>query len=155
MGRYWERISDLEMRTKTWPPSVQVDCVGQKNVLIRHLDFIASQMKVGRPKTTMLKRGDPIPEETVLKRTHSDCGSQVILPKAGRHPAKWDKLQEGPPGSVWMSQEFVGHLRECGEWRVVMVGGKILYVVHTVYDKGRKCWNFVEVKRFLSLDEIR
>ena len=37
----------------------------------------------------------------------------------------------------WLVQEYVPALSILGEWRVVIVGGRIVYVVNTTFDEGQ------------------
>jgi hypothetical protein len=141
------------MRTASFPNRVHLEHLGSKAGLTKRLDFISDSMGTKRPKTTPLKRGGPIPTGVVLKRTQSDCQSHVFLPKSNR-PVRWEDLKEGPPGSVWLAQDFVPELRSLGEWRSVIVGGDLVYVVHTNYDDREKGWKFVKADTFYSLEEI-
>jgi hypothetical protein len=149
------KMGRLEMKRQTWPPSIQVEHLSRKDVLIAHLDYIAESMGLPRPVTQILKRGEAIPGDKVLKRTHSDCGAMVIIPKSGHGSVKWETLHKGPESAIWMSQEFVHTLRALGEWRVVIVGGQSHYIIHSYYNEPKKAWDFVEVTRFLTLEEIR
>jgi hypothetical protein len=90
--------------------------------LVKRLDLISVKMETQRPKTSLLQRGDPIPQDKVLKRSHSDCGSHVLFPNLTCEIG-WDFLEEGLPGSLWMAQEFVPHLCDLGEWRFVLWEG--------------------------------
>ena len=67
----------------------------------------------------------------------------------------WEYLQSRTTASdqVWLSQEFVPTLRSLGEWRVYLVGGRIMNVMHTI-EVGRVC-SGRRVDRFLCLKEIR
>ncbi|KAF8230020.1 hypothetical protein L208DRAFT_1378702 [Tricholoma matsutake] len=100
-----------------------------------------------------LQRGQPLPQGMVLKRTQSDCGIHIFIP--GEHPTMmWDMLKEGPPGSSWISQEYAMHLRKLGEWRAIIVDGKLLYVVHTICNPSKKLWKWSMVDRYYSLGKI-
>ncbi|KAF8803061.1 hypothetical protein BYT27DRAFT_7110489 [Phlegmacium glaucopus] len=125
--------------------------MANKVSLIKHLDWIAGKLGSPRPKTVVLTKGGPIPANTVLKRTHSDGELHVQIP--GQHERTWNQLDDGPDGALWFSQEYVALLREVGEWRVVMAGGKIVYIVHTASNGGS--WNFLDMNKHLSLRELR
>jgi hypothetical protein len=143
----------LEMKKLFWPPTIQVESLGNKVDLIKRLDLISQKMETQRPKTSPIQRGEPIPRDKVLKRSSSDCGTHVLFPNP-RSEIGWDSLEEGPPGSLWVAQEFVPHLRDLGEWRVCIVGGIVLYVVHTRYNSSKGVWTFRAVDRYYSLKEI-
>lgn len=53
-----------------------------------------------------------------------------------------------------MAQEYVQSLHEIGEWRVFVVGGKIISVIHT-FKKSNGGWGGIPTNSFLTLDEIR
>ena len=151
---YFDGIERLEHSTTFWVPRIQMVELCNKVNLLKRLDHISEVMNAGRPKTTRLRRNQDIPEGAVIKRTHSDCGSHVFVPGEHRR-LTWEKLEQGPPGSSWMAQEYSRHLRDLGEWRCVVVDGKLLYVVHTVYHPSKGVWKFVKADRFSSLEEIR
>ena len=141
------------METHVWPTPNHAKLMGNKLELIMHLDWVANKLGSPRPKTVRLRRGGPIPRDVVLKRTHSDQQSHVILPRT--HSRAWARLDEGPDGAQWFAQDYVGLLRKVGEWRVFMVGGNIIYVVHTAYIPEHKCWMYTNVTEFLSLFKLR
>ncbi|KAF8815619.1 hypothetical protein BYT27DRAFT_7213050 [Phlegmacium glaucopus] len=134
LDRYWEQMNLLELETRVWPTPNHVNKLGSP-----------------RPKTVVLMKGGPIPANTVLKRTHSDGELHVQIP--GQHERTWNQLDDGPDGALWFSQEYVALLREVGEWRVVMAGVKIVYIVHTASNGGS--WSFLDMNRHLSLRELR
>lgn len=144
----------LENHTTFWPPRIQMQELSNKVNLMKRLDYISEAMETGRPKTTKLRSNKPLPEGTVIKRTHSDCGTHVFIPGEDESMT-WDDLDQGPPGSSWMSQDYAVHLRNLGEWRAIVVDGKLLYVVHTVYNRSKGIWKWKKVDRYCSLDEIR
>jgi hypothetical protein len=92
----------------------------------------------------------------VLKRTHSDAGEHVVVP-SDAYKCNWDYLrgQLDVPGSQWMVQLFVEHLAKLGEWRVFVVGGKIVYTVHTLKNRDRKTWSWDVAHTYYTLDELR
>jgi hypothetical protein len=137
-----------------WPPIEQIDGVGSKTELIRHLDSIASEMKTFRPRTKALIPGTQIPNDIVLKRTNSDSGEHVIFPN---HPNRnWEYLsrQLEIPGCVWLGQAMVDTLRYFGEWRVIFVDGKIVCIVHTKYQERTGTWKMQGIHDFYSLKEL-
>jgi hypothetical protein len=137
-----------------WPHPDQVEGIGAKSNLIERLDVIASAVTMSnRPTTTVITKPSDIPKDTVLKRTHSDASSHVILPTANRRRT-WDLLSDGPPGSIWLSQTYVPTLRKLGEFRVFLIGGQPTYVMHTECVKG-SMWVATPQLMFLTLNEIR
>lgn len=151
---YFNHMALLENMVTSWPPRVQMKKFSDKVNLTKQLDQISEVMNTGRPKTTKLQRGQLLPEGMVLKRTHSDCGIHVFIPsEVGT--VTWDRLEEGPPSSSWISQEYTIHLRNLGEWRAIIVDGKLLYVVHTVCNPSKGLWKWSKVDRYYSLEEIR
>jgi hypothetical protein len=146
-------MSLLELETQVWPTPNHVKLMGNKVQLIEHLDWIAEKLGSPRPRTVILKKGDPVPENAVLKRTHSDQHQHVRIP--GHYEGVWDELDEGPDGAVWFAQEYADLLRQVGEWRVVMAGGRIIYVLHTKFDPTNKVWGYTNVHGYLSLNEMR
>ena len=46
----------------------------------------------------------------------------------------WDYLRSNQEvsGSRWMAQSFVETLVKLGEWRVFIIGRKLVYMVHTL-----------------------
>lgn len=148
---YNRNLGVLRSSIVIWPDPTQVDVFGRKDILIKNLDQISHTMRTHRPATIFLERGAPIPEGTVLKRTHSDSGHHVLLPN---NPIRtWDNMDQGPPGTVWMSQEYVPELQEVGEWRAIIVNQAIQYVIHTVPKNGVLSSRIVN--GFYSLKELR
>ena len=143
----------LELETHVWPTPNHVKLMGNKLQLIPHLDWIAEKLGTPRPTTVILRKGDPVPRDAVLKRTHSDQQEHVRIP--GQYEGVWDELDEGPDGAAWFSQDYAHLLRQVGEWRVVMAGGSIIYVLHTVFDSSKEAWRYTDVRGYLSLSELR
>lgn len=155
---------------KFWPPIPSVVMAAQKWNTVEILDMVAAANGWKRPQTTILTPGCTIPEGTVLKRSHSDCGESVILPghsvKGDLEPAvtersrldglrSWDVLNAKTfsDEQKWVSQEYVEALVTLGEWRCFIVGGHVSSVVHTV-NRGTH-WEGKRVTRFKSLRQIR
>jgi hypothetical protein len=99
--------------------------------------------------------GEAILNVMVLKRTHSDAGEHVIVP-SDTHRRNWDYLrtQLTVPGSQWMAQSFVEPLVRLGEWRVFLIGGKVLYTVHTLKNRERNTWSWDMAHTFYTLEEL-
>jgi glutathione synthase/RimK-type ligase-like ATP-grasp enzyme len=77
--------------------------------------------------------GDFDISRVVLKRTHSDMGQHVILPQDGRekYTREYVEGHSEIPGCIWLIQSYVDTLAALGEWRVFIIGGQIVYIVHT------------------------
>jgi hypothetical protein len=68
----------------------------------------------------------------------------------------WDYIErETIPGSLWIAQSYVPELAILGEWRVFVIGGDIVSVVHTVYKEETQIWNWEMVELYYTLDELR
>jgi hypothetical protein len=76
-------MSLLELETQVWPTPNHI-----KLVLSAHLNWIARKLGSPRPKTVILRKGDPIPKDAVLKRTHSDQHQHVRIP--GQYVGVWE-----------------------------------------------------------------
>jgi glutathione synthase/RimK-type ligase-like ATP-grasp enzyme len=140
----------------TWPPWQHVDRMGSKIPLMQNLDFIASTVtKSKRPITEILDVTTSIPDSIVLKRTHSDCGNHVLFPGDPLINPTYLLSQLDIPGSRWLGQNFVPTLRKLGEWRVFIIGGQIVDVVHTRINHETGCWKWERTTRFWSLGELR
>lgn len=139
-----------------WPPIQQVHTFGMKQQLIFHLDIVAATVtRTLRPATKTLNIGDTIPQETVIKRSHSDCGIHTLMPnESGRN---WESMLRLPqvPGAVWFAQTYVPTLRTLGEWRVFLIGGEPVYIVHTKFHEEKSIWKWEFVENFYSLQEFR
>jgi hypothetical protein len=133
----------------------QINEIGSKMQLITHLDAIAdSETKTLRPCTKELKYGDFLPSNAVIKRTHSDCGFHVFKPKdSGRNWQNFSAMRQVPE-AIWLAQTYIPALDKLGEWRVFIVGGEIIYTVHT-HHKGNAVWAWEAVDGFYSLQEFR
>jgi hypothetical protein len=46
-------------------------------------------------------------------------------------------------------------LAKLGEWRVFLVGGVIVYTVHTLKNQDRNTWSWDIVNTFYTLEELR
>ena len=140
-----------------WPHQDHVNTIGSKWELSQSLDLIAQERtRTARPRTRLLVDGERIVNIMVLKRTHSDTGEHVVIP-SDIHKQNWEYLhgQLDVPGSHWMVQSFVEPLVRLGEWRVFLVGGKVVYTVHTVKNRDRNTWSWDIVNTYYMLEELR
>jgi hypothetical protein len=62
-------------------------------------------------------------------------------------------ISQAPAGEIWMAQQHMPLLPKFGEWRVFVVGGRIIQVVHT-YRVGNGDWLGCPVKAYWSLEEL-
>jgi hypothetical protein len=156
-GQYRRYLHALKGKVQlvayVWPPVEHLK-YGSKEYLISHLDIIAKMYThTPRPSWKILKHGEEIPEGTVIKRSHSDCGDHVLRPDSPLR--NWNYLDsETIPGSIWFSQEYIPQLDYMGEWRAFIVGGRITYVVHTRYNKSKRTWSWEPADTYYSLDEF-
>jgi hypothetical protein len=142
-----------------WPPQDQPNTIGSKLQLIENLDTIASSFTCSAgPVTRALLDGQNFPANIVLKRTHSDTGYHILMPFNKEHAPKrtWDYLRSSVeiPGSVWFGQTYVRYLEVLGEWRVFIVGGRIVYTVHTLKHPTKKTWQWDIARAFYSLEDL-
>lgn len=140
-----------------WPPQDHVNTIASKWELAQTLNLITQEAtNTARPMTRLLVDGERIVDAMVLKRTHSDAGEHVVIP-SNVHKRNWDYLrgQLDVPGSRWMGQAYVEHLARLGEWRVFIVGGKIVYTVHTLKNQERNTWSWDVVHTYYTLEELR
>lgn len=154
--KFNKAMKALSKEVYIWPPPNQIETVGSKLTLINHLDMVAGRStKTARPNTRLLLPDDRIPKQIVLKRTHSDSGEHVIFP--GDNNRNWEHLrsQSNIPNCQWFGQTFISTLRTLGEWRVFFVGGRIIYVIHSVYNERKGSWKWERVHDYYSLDEFR
>lgn len=154
---YERNVDSLARLVLMWPPIKQVQCAARKIDTLQHLKVIANMQNQFSPQTTILKEGDEIPDDVVLKRSHSDCGDHVILPYSTPSFRTWKHMTGSiHSDELWMKQEYVPSLRELGEWRCFIIGGRMISVIHTVKMKsGKHVWKYNQVDSFLKLDEIQ
>ena len=155
--QYLDNLQGLSRIIRMWPPQNHVNTMASKWELAQTLDLIAQERtKTVRPKTRLLVDGENILDVMVLKRTHSDAGEHVIVP-SDVNRRNWDYLrsQLDVPGSRWMAQSFVELLVKLGEWRVFLIGGKPVYVVHTLKNPDRNTWSWDMARTYYTLEELR
>jgi hypothetical protein len=132
LDTYINGLRYLDRRIAVWPPVEELLWSSHKLNVIKVLDEIAAIKKTPRPWTQLLTKGFKPTSETFLKREGSDCSNHALKPsQVAKLPQKdlAKKAQEAP--YRWMVQQYVPALREVGEWRVILVGGRIVYTVHT------------------------
>src|ERR1700683_4854973 len=107
-----------------------------------------------RLRTYLLVDGEGFAIRMVLKRTHHDMGQHVLLPNDPR--CDWDFLKNNMevPECNWFAQSYISTLITLEEWRVLIVGGQIVYTVHTVKDPVKKTWSW-DITTTYYLQELR
>lgn len=151
---YVRNIENIGPPLRFWPPSQQMKYAGMTDRVITDLSTIAFYNETIRPTTALLiKRGhSPIPKDTVLKRSNSNCEHHVIMPY-DTEKRTWEYLlSQTPNRETWMAQEYIPTLREFGEWRVFLIREQIFHVVHTWKINTR--WNARAVVSYLNLEEL-
>ena len=155
--QYLDNLHTLSRVIHIWPHQDHVNTIASKWELSQSLDIIAQERtNTARPRTRLVVDGERIVNAMVLKRTHSDAGEHVIIP-SDVYKRNWDYLrgQLDVRGSQWMVQSFVEHLPKLGEWRVFLVGGKVVYTVHTLKNQDRKTWYWDVAHTYYTLEELR
>jgi hypothetical protein len=154
---YRDNMNTLKVFTIVWPDHDHVNSFGSKGTLYKHLDLIASlKTNTARLKWTRLTPGERIKSGGVLKRSHSDSGQHVLIPHRDEDKMNWEYLARhmSVPGCCWIRQSYSDSLKELGEWRVIIVGGEIYCVVHTVYSKSKRVWSAESVNGWYTLEEL-
>jgi hypothetical protein len=154
---YRENMRQLKRYTFIWPDFEQVDSIGSKATLYEHLDLIAwSTTKTARLKWERLTAGEPIKRSGVIKRSHSDSGQHVFIREKKDDATNWEYLAEKMkvPGCCWMWQAYSDPLKRLGEWRVIIVGGEIYCVVHTLHHPSKNIWGAEVVSHWYTLEEL-
>lgn len=151
-----KNLDHLRHYVHVWPPQDQPNTIGSKLQSIQNLDIIASRRTHStRPITRELKVHEQIPDNIVIKRTHSDSGIHILLP--GDRNRNWEYMlaHSEIPRCRWFGQTYVETLHRLGEWRTFVVGGKIIYTVHTFQNSHRDTWKWDMVREYYSLQELR
>ncbi|TDL13550.1 hypothetical protein BD410DRAFT_846596 [Rickenella mellea] len=157
---YIGKMRKISRKVRIFPDPEQLLRIGNKWDLIRSLDEIARKFtRSGRPITTRLEHGGHLPTDQVIKRTHSGTSNSVIMPgDLHNRPHSWEELETPSSSMIWFSQTLVDTLWNQGEWRVVVVGGSVKYVVHTLKtdtnDYNRWEWYPTFVTDFYTLQEL-
>jgi hypothetical protein len=153
IAKYEMELDTLRRIVHIWPPPNQSK---NKWELIQMLDLVAARRTYSvRPITRPLQIGDPINDMVVLKRTHSDMGNHVLLPNNLNRNWKYMSRNMEVPGCMWLAQSYVYTLASLGEWRVFLMGGQIVYVVHTVHNPQKGTWTWDVPVNYYSLEELR
>ncbi|KAH8806679.1 hypothetical protein DL96DRAFT_629094 [Flagelloscypha sp. PMI_526] len=141
------------LHLRIWPPPAQLEILSNKISLLRRLDGISPSGI--RPRTYPLIEDMPIPNNKVIKRTHSECGVDVHMPG---HGLSWGAGMPTPFGSRWFAQDYVQFLKNWGEYRSIIIEGKVLYTVHTSKfgdgDDDSEAWSGCLVDTWPTLKEL-
>lgn len=120
-----------------------------------------------RPKVTLLTHKldnsgrrkppsipDPIPDNVVIKRTHSETGRHVYFP-SDDNAKKQNALREKVDihDAMWFMQSFTPFLKQGGEIRMFFAGMKYIYSMLTVKNEtgGDSDWRFDPVETVTPL----
>lgn len=145
----------LQIHTMVWPDFHHLDSIARKDRMYWHLKLIANTItRTATLPFHVLKDEQPIEEDSVIKRSHSDSGRHVLAPTdVGRN---WEYLNGNMevPGCVWISQRYCPLLVNYGEWRVLLLGGEIFHTIHTVWNGAKKTWVSEQVTAWQTLDEL-
>jgi hypothetical protein len=129
---YLNSLRYLDRRIAVWPPVEELLWSSHKLEVIKLLDEIAFAKQMPRPWTAPLTAGFKPNDRTFLKREGSDCSTHAFKPSEVAEFSEKDlKKKAETKGYRWMVQEFVPALAFIGEWRAILVGGRIVYTVHT------------------------
>ena len=137
-----------------WPPVREQSDAVQKCALAANLDTIASHLSQKRPKSFPLTTTKPTSAEWkkgkwVLKRDRSSCSEDVKLPSDIPTLDKATRSQFLDHRYQWLVQEYMPWLRDVGEWRVIVIGGRVEQVVFT-NPAGPRNVDFSLVEHFKS-----
>jgi hypothetical protein len=148
-------LDEIRRLVHVWPPQGQQNTIGSKWQLMQNLDTVAARSTFSaRPSSRLLENGQPLPEGIVIKRTHSDAGRHVLLPENDHRSWEYLNANSEIPGCRWFGQTYVETLHRVGEWRVFIVGGRIVYTVHTVWNPLRQTWKWDIAREFHSLETL-
>jgi hypothetical protein len=152
---FMKSLDDLSHLVYIWPPLSQINTVHMKWPQACNLLHVARNCTFTmRPQTRLLEDGQQFPSSIILKRTHSDTSHHVLLPGDSRHTCDYMRANCEVPGSKWFGQTYVEPLVKLGEWRVHMVGGQVIYTVHTICNRETKTWKWDVATKFYSLEEL-
>ena len=148
-------MEHLSNAIPVWPPVREQSDAVRKCRLTENLDKIARHSKHPRPRSHPLTAQKPSATELetrnwVLKRERSCCAEHVKLPtdtKSLTGKIRQELLQSR---YIWLAQEYMPLLRRIGEWRVVVVGGRVEHVVFTHPDDAGQT-TFVVVDHYKTL----
>lgn len=160
-------LSILANETYLWPNPWEMVLAGEKLHLVQDLHEIG--MLTGNPTPVTVEIDDPLDarfSQLVIKRSFSDCGRHVILPKTTAKGKKREKAiktmvketQQFYGQQEWVRPRFFGvpYMEEyarLGEIRFLTIGGEFIHaVVTTAMRSGRATEpNQFEVREVLTI----
>ncbi|KAJ6553443.1 hypothetical protein B0H19DRAFT_1263809 [Mycena capillaripes] len=166
------RMDNLSQSVFVWPPARQSLFYREKLKLADHLDRVAKFITLtSRPRTFILDKVTDFTDETVLKREGScqsnhrhfydnASGPSLARTSVQQNTKILNKRKRDPNGlqaqrgMLWLLQDLVPELRTCGEYRVYVVGGKVVSVVGTTPMPGG-LWLVKDCYGVYSLTELR
>lgn len=163
---YIQRIMDLDILIAMWPPAREEYQARRKADLVDMLDRIASGMKTARPQTFVLKEAPALPisprggKMYIMKRELSDGSRHFKPPPAVNVLTQVEVEAMRRPGLPWrwLIQDCVPYLRSVGEWRLVMLNGKVHHACSTSPLENSSGFDLTEhhpVTKQWSLSEMR
>ncbi|KAG2048920.1 hypothetical protein BDR06DRAFT_1012566 [Suillus hirtellus] len=153
LHRYIERLQMLESILPVWPPSQEMLFASKKFNVIKTLDEIAGNTTNSpRPQTEILSHTNRSQsfEGFVLKREGSDCTRHIFLPGT----IDSSNLPRDKKGFRWLKQSYVPALRHVGEWRVIVLDCRPLWVIHTSPGNHENQMVFCHRDAGLSLEKM-
>src|SRR5215475_11535228 len=142
---------DLSHYILVYPPPSEVLLEGAKHETIKQLDRIAQRLRTPRPITHVFQGSDTLPTDGrwVFKREHSNSCSHVRDYDLGRGSKGLNEFLRStvtPSPFRWLIQSHVPLLEKWGEWRVFLIGGKVIETVLTTRDKNCRDWTWNRVQ---------
>ncbi|KAJ7911173.1 hypothetical protein B0H13DRAFT_2328615 [Mycena leptocephala] len=167
---FMQRMDELSCKALVWPNPRHALWYREKWQLIQELDHIAATTThTHRPETKVFETGTQFSPTTVLKREGSGCSQMRHFHDGDRRLSKraltsilahnhaiLDARKQDPTafGMLWLVQELVEPLRRHGEWRVFVVGGKIIGIVGTTPANDADGMHVTECRAVYGLDEL-
>jgi glutathione synthase/RimK-type ligase-like ATP-grasp enzyme len=152
-------MEHLHNAIPVWPPVLEQADAIKKHTLAVNLKRISQERNLHHPRSYLLTEQKPTSAEWerkmwVLKREHSECTENVKLPKDNETLTLEIRRKLLQDRYMWLAQEYMPLLRDIGEWRVIVVGGRVENVVFThPLDSGRVA--FVVVDHFKTLPDMQ
>jgi len=161
--RFIDAYTDLSHRLLVWPPISEMEREGLKHQWVRQLDQIAKVLNTPRPITLAVTE-DSIPTEGkwVLKREFSaNCEHVETVDLDNMTEAAIKSLGPirravGDDDFKWIIQSYQPLLRQWGEWRVLLIGGRTRYIILTTKsrEERRDGWDWNKVEYLYTLEEL-
>ena len=139
-----------------WPPSQEQSDAARKCKLASHLAVLAQRLThLHRPVSYPLINQKGILQQfsegkLVLKREQSACSDHVLLPSKINAEVLKSCLNDH---HEWLVQEYIPLLRVIGEWRAIVLGERVSYVIFT-HPEGNGDLDFCRAKHFKCLHDM-